>query len=114
MDELIKKIAALGVPGIVLAVGISVSGFTGGAALTFTLAALGPFGMLGGIGTLAIIGLISHGMAEYGTEAVVKAVVKEQMKKKPKDQIVKEIKNYALTKGLKLKVIDYIQNNDFQ
>lgn len=110
MDELIKKIAALGVPGIVLAVGISVSGFSGGAALTFTLAALGPFGMLGGIGTLAIIGLISHGMAEYGTEAVVK----EQMKKKPKDQIVKEIKAYPLTKGLKLKVIDYIQNNDFQ
>lgn len=40
MDELIKKVAALGVPGIVLVVAISVSGYTGAAAITVALSGL--------------------------------------------------------------------------
>ena len=108
MDELIKKVAALGVPGIVLVVAISVSGYTGAAAITVALSGLGPFGILGGIATLGVIGLVSHSIAEYGTEAVIKAVVTEQLKSKSKDQIIKEINDYPLTKGLKLKIIDYV------
>lgn len=108
MDELLKKLAAFGVPGIVLVVAISVSGYAGGVAITVELASLGPFGMLGGIATLGAIGLISHTIAEYGTEKVIKAVVKEQLKKK--EQIIKEIGDYPITKGLKLKVINYVEN----
>ncbi|WP_086444712.1 hypothetical protein [Candidatus Enterococcus lemimoniae] len=106
MDELLKKMAAFGVPGIVLVVAISVSGYAGGVAL----ASLGPFGMIGGIATLGVIGLISHTIADYGTEKVIQAVVKEQLKKKDQDQIIKEIENYPITKGLKLKVINYVEN----
>ena len=51
---------------------------------------------------------MSHSIAEFGTEAVVKAVVTEQLKSKSKDQIIKEINYYPLTKGLKLKIIDYV------
>lgn len=105
---MIKKVAALGVPGIVLVVAMSVSGYTGAAAITVALAALGPFGILGGIATLGVIGLVSHSIAEYGTEAVVKAVVNEQLKSKTKEQIVKEVNDYPLSKGLKLKIIDYV------
>ncbi|MGX7201598.1 hypothetical protein BCR22_08865 [Enterococcus plantarum] len=110
MDELLKKMAAFGVPGIVLVVAISVSGYAGGVAITVALASLGPFGMIGGIATLGVIGLISHTIADYGTEKVIQAVVKEQLKKKEQNQIIKEIWNYPITKGLKLKVINYVEN----
>ena len=30
------------------------------------LAALGPFGMMGGIATLGVVGLLSQGLADYG------------------------------------------------
>jgi len=48
MDKIVSKIAALGVPGLVLLVAISATGLYGAAAITTALAALGPFGMVGG------------------------------------------------------------------
>ena len=49
MDKLLDKIAALGVPGVVLAVAMETTGYVGAAALTTALATLGgPLGMLGG------------------------------------------------------------------
>ena len=77
MDKLVSKIAALGIPGLVLVTAISATGLAGGAAITTALAALGPGGILGGITTLDIIGLISEGIAQYGVDAIVSAVVKE-------------------------------------
>ncbi len=43
MDELIKKIMGFGVPGIILIIAMSLSGYAGAAALTVALASLGPF-----------------------------------------------------------------------
>ena len=68
MDELVKKIAAFGLPGVVLMIAMSATGLAGGAALTTALAALGPFGMIGGIVLLATIGLLSDNIAELGYE----------------------------------------------
>ena len=65
MDKLVSKIAALGIPGLVLVTAIGATGLAGGAAITTALAALGPGGILGGIATLGIIGLISEGIAQY-------------------------------------------------
>lgn len=56
MDRLVSKIAALGVPGLVLLVAMSATGYAGAAALTTALAALGgPLGMLGGIAVLGLL-----------------------------------------------------------
>ena len=63
MDKLVSKVAALGVPGLVLVVAIGATGFAGGAAITTALAALGPGGMIGGIATLGGLGLIPEGIA---------------------------------------------------
>jgi hypothetical protein len=53
LQKLILGFVDLGVPGMVLAVAISISGYSGAAAITAALAALGfGFGMLGGIGCL--------------------------------------------------------------
>jgi hypothetical protein len=82
MDQLVDKIAALGVPGLVLVVTMAVTGWAGAAALTTALALLGgPFGMLGGIALLGILGLISKGLSDYGFEAIFKAIVDELMRK---------------------------------
>lgn len=112
MDEFIDKIAALGVPGLVLVVAMAVTGWTGAAAITAALAMLGgPFGMLGGIAVLGILGLISKGLAEFGFETIFKGIV-EELKKKGKSQadIETEIDSYPISKTLKLKIKDYLQN----
>ena len=109
MDELVKKIAAFGIPGIVLVIAISVSGYAGGAAIVAALAALGPFGILGGIATLGVIGLISHAIADYGTEKVIEAVVDKQLETKSAEQIIKEVEGYPISRSMKLKVIDNVK-----
>lgn len=109
MDELLKKIASLGTLGIVLIVAIGNTGLVGAAAITAGLASLGgPFGMLGGIFALGLVALITHTVSEYGLEAVIKAVVREQQKTKSTQTIIREINGYPITKGLKLKIIDYV------
>ena len=41
MDKVVDKIVGLGVPGLVLLIAVSISGFSGAAALTAALASLG-------------------------------------------------------------------------
>jgi len=111
MDFVVKKIAALSIPGLILVIVMAVSGFKGAAALTTALAALGgPLGMLGGIGVLGLIGLISHSFSKYGVEKIVKAVIKENLKTKSPSELIDEIEKYPISKDMKLKMIDYINN----
>lgn len=111
MDKIVDKIAALGVPGLVLLVAMAVSGWVGAAAITSALAMLGgPFGMLGGIAVLGILGLISQGIAEYGFEQIFRAVIDELLKKgKSRADIGREVMSYPISKELKIKIIDYLR-----
>jgi len=109
MDYIVKKVTSLGIPGLILIIVMAVSGLKGAAALTFTLAVLGgPFGMLGGLAVLGIIGLISHSFAKYGVEKIVEAVIRENLKTKTPDEILKEIEKYPISKDMKLKMQEYI------
>ena len=110
MDELIKKLAAFGLPAVVLMIAISATGLAGGAAITTALAALGPFGMFGGIALLGIIGLLADKIAELGYEEVTKLVLKEHLKTSSKEEAIELVKKYPITKSMKLKIIDYIEN----
>lgn len=112
MDQIADKLAALGVPGLVLLVAMAVTGWAGAAAITTALAILGgPFGMLGGIAVLGILGLISKGLADYGFEAIFKATVEELRKKgKSKADIEQEINSYPISRDLKLKIKDYLRS----
>ena len=110
MDELVKKIAAFGLPGVVLMIAMSATGLAGGAALAAALAALGPFGMIGGIVLLATIGLLADKIAELGYEEVTKLVLKEHLKISSKEEAIELVKKYPITKSMKLKIIDYIEN----
>lgn len=110
MDQLVDKVAALGVPGLVLVVAMAFTGWAGAAALTTALALLGgPFGMLGGIAVLGILGLISKGLAEYGFERVFTEIVEElNAKGKSKADIASEIESYPISRDLKLKIKDHL------
>ncbi|MBN3963074.1 hypothetical protein [Nostoc sp. NMS8] len=111
MDKLVDKIAALGVPGLVLLVAIAVTGWAGAAAITAALAVLGePFGMLGGIAVLGLLALMSQGLAEYGFEAVFNSTVDQlRTRGKSKSDIEREIKSYPISSDLKLKIKDYLR-----
>lgn len=52
LDKIAEFIAGFGVPGLVLVMLITTSFWSGAAAITSSLAALGPFGMLGGIAAM--------------------------------------------------------------
>ena len=95
MDQIIKKIAALGVPGLVFMVAIELTGLAGAAALTTALAALGPGGIVGGVMTLCVLGVVADGIAEYGFDAIVKGVLKElYCKGESKESIKAKVSKY--------------------
>lgn len=97
MDELVKKIAAFGLPAVVLMIAISATGLAGGAALTTALAALGPFGMFGGIALLGILGLLADKITEVSWEEITKLVVKEQLKTSSKEEVIEYVKKSLIT-----------------
>ncbi|NEP06929.1 MULTISPECIES: hypothetical protein [Okeania] len=74
MDEAVRKIAGVGLPGVILLIAMATTGFTGAAAITAALAMLGPGGMIGGIVFLGVIGLASDALTKYGLEALLKGV----------------------------------------
>ena len=112
MDKIVSKIVALGVPGLVLLLAIGATGYVGAAAITTSLYAIGPFGMIGGIATLGLIGLISQAISEYGFEKIFVQVVKELEKKgETKESILLKINSYKLSKSLKLKLKEELEEN---
>lgn len=105
MEKVISKIAALGVPGLVLLLALNATGYAGAAALTTALAGLGPGGMLGGIATLGVLGLISEAVTKYGFDAIYKGVIKELYKRGESNATIKsKIDKYPLSKDQKRKL----------
>lgn len=78
MDEVVRKIAALGLPGVVLLVTMASTGLAGAAAITAALAALGPGGMIGGIAFLGVVGIAGDALSKFGLEAVLSGVYIER------------------------------------
>jgi len=112
MDKIINKIVALGVPGVVLLVVVSTTGFAGGAALTTALAVLGgPLGMVGGIALLGVLGLISKGITDYGFDRIYsKSMSGLKDKGHSEQEVIDKINILPISKSLKLKLIDKIKN----
>lgn len=109
MDQIIKKIAALGVPGLVFMVAIQFTGLAGAAALTTALAALGPGGIVGGVMTLCVLGVIADGIAEYGFDAIAKGVLKElYCKGESKESIKTKVSKYPISSKLKSNLYDVV------
>jgi len=105
MDEAVRKISALGLPGVVLLVAMATTGFTGAAAITTALAMLGPGGMLGGIIFLGVIGIAADALSKFGLEALLVGVYKNRNEKGETLEALKnEINGLFISDDLKRKL----------
>lgn len=110
MDKIINKVAGLGIPGVMLMVAISMTGLSGAAAITAALALLGPGGMLGGIASLLVAGMIASALTEFGFDALFKAVIKKLYQKgETKETIKRKIEKGPWSKKLKAKAISDLE-----
>jgi hypothetical protein len=111
LDKVVDKIAALGVPGLVLMVAMAASGWAGGAAIVTALAILGgPLGMLGGIAVLIVLALISKALTTYGFEKLFVATIRRLYEQgMTKSEIRAKIDSYPISREIKLKVLDALE-----
>ncbi|MDF5718552.1 MAG: hypothetical protein PUP93_32985 [Rhizonema sp. NSF051] len=108
MDEIVKKLAGLGLPGIILVVLTASSGGSSAAVAAALTAVGGPFGIVGGIALLGIITVVGDAIAGFGIEAILKAVYAERSKTESVTFLLKEINDLPITEELKLKLKDQI------
>ena len=87
MDEFVERLAGIGIPALIFLIVMSTTGLAGAAAITATLALLGPGGMIGGIVTLIAVGAGSSIIAKYGYSAIISATCKKIMQR---DHLTKE------------------------
>ena len=100
MDEVVKKVAALGLPGVILVITMAATGLTGAAAITAALAFLGgPAGILGGIAVLGLTGLITDALAEVGVEDLLTAIYCQRRQSELPGKLLEEIDSLSLFDG---------------
>jgi hypothetical protein len=105
MDEFVRKAAGLGFPMIILLITMATTGLTGAAAITASLALLGPGGMIGGIIFLGMIGLAADMLSKFGLEALLVAIYTERQKNgESKDKLLREIQKLPISGDLKRKL----------
>jgi hypothetical protein len=108
MDEIAKKLAGLGVPGIILVI-LTVSSAGSNAAIVAALTAVGgPLGIVGGIGLLGLTTVLGDTVAGYGIEAILKAVYTERGKTESVRFLLKEINDLPISDELKLKLKNHL------
>lgn len=98
MDEVVRTVAALGLPGVILVIAMATKGFTGAAAITTALAFLGgPAGMLGGIAALGVTGLIAQALSTVGVYGLLTEVYRYRPQSAvPRNLLLNEINNLPI------------------
>lgn len=105
MDEAVRKIAALGLPGVILLIAMATTGFSGAAAITAALAMLGPGGMIGGIIFLGVIGIAADALSKFGLEILLVDIYKERHQNGGNLEALKrEISRLPISNDLKRKL----------
>lgn len=105
MDEFVRKAAGLGFPMIILLITMATTGLTGAAAITASLALLGPGGMIGGIIFLGIIGVAAEMLSKFGLEALIEAIYNERLKNgEATHELLREIGNLPISEDLKCRL----------
>ncbi|MGJ5674780.1 MAG: hypothetical protein ACR9NN_14385 [Nostochopsis sp.] len=108
MDEIVKKLAGLGLPGIILVVLTATSAGSNAAVAAALTAVGGPFGIVGGITLLGLVGVVGDTLGGFGVEAILKAVYAERSKTESLNFLLREIKDLPISDELKLKLETHI------
>jgi hypothetical protein len=110
MDEIAKKLAGLGLPGVIILI-LAVTSAGSNAAIVAALTAIGgPLGILGGIGLLGLTTVVGDSVAAYGIEAIIKAVYSERLKTESETLLIKEIEELPISDELKAKLKDHLSS----
>lgn len=110
VDEIVKILAGLGLPGIILLTLAVASAGSNAAIVAVLTAAGGPFGIVGGIGLLGLTKVVGDLIADYGIEAILKAVYSERSKTETLRSLLYEIQNLPICQELKLKLQDHLKS----
>ncbi len=110
MDEIVKKFAGLGLPGVILVL-LAVTSAGSNAGIVAAITAVGgPFGIVGGIGLLGLTKVLGDAIAAYGIEAIIKSVYSERIKTESVRLLVKEIEELPISDELKLKLKNHLSS----
>ncbi|MEH1779988.1 MAG: hypothetical protein V7K67_01175 [Nostoc sp.] len=104
MDEIVKKLAGLGLPGVILVILLIASEGSSAAVAAIITAWGGPFGIVGGIALLGLITVVGDTIAGYGIEAILKGIYAERSKNESVIVLLKEIQDLSITEELKAKL----------
>jgi hypothetical protein len=108
MDKIVQKLAALGIPGLVVLAVAATTELVGGAAILVALATMGgPFGILGGIAVVALLALTIDAVAQWGFEAIAVALVNKLVEDgTSREEIRRKVNGYwMLSKSIKRKIL---------
>lgn len=113
MDEVVRKIAGFGLPGIVLTIVMATTGLTGAAAMTAALAFLGgPAGMFGGILVLGATAMIGDALAKVGLGSFLEAIYLYRCQDESCEALIREIRKLPIIdRALRDNLIDAIERN---
>lgn len=102
IDEVVQKIASLGLPGIIFIIAVAASSTTAYPAIYALLGLGGPLGVVGGLGVLGLSTIIGDLLTGYGIETILKEVYKERRKTETQENLIKEVEGLPITQTLKL------------
>ena len=110
MNEIVKQLASLGLPGsILLILGVASAGSNATIVAVLT-AAGGPFGIVGGIGLLGLTKVVADLIADYGIEAILKAVYSERSKYETLRSLLYEIQDLPICQEIKIKLQNHLKS----
>ncbi|MEB3277666.1 MAG: hypothetical protein VKK42_01935 [Lyngbya sp.] len=113
MDEIVKKVAGLGLSGILLVIAIGTAGSSAGA-MALIASFGGPLGIIGGLGLLGLVGSVGEIVTGYGLETLIKNIYSERSKTESTRYLLKEIKDLPITDDLKLKLKEHLSKKNNQ
>jgi hypothetical protein len=109
VNEIVKQLASLGLPGsILLILGVASAGSNATIVAVLT-AAGGPFGIVGGIGLLGLTKVVADLIADYGIEAILKAVYSERSKYETLRSLLYEIQDLPICEELKMNFQNHLK-----
>jgi hypothetical protein len=102
LDEVVQKLASLGLPGIIFIIAIAASSTTAYPAIYALLGLGGPLGLIGGLGVLGLSTIIGDIVTGYGIEALLKTVYLKRRETETQEYLINEVEGLPISQVLKL------------